>query len=131
MRRNFNYRVVMRKGEVELDMRGRCSAGQKVLAGLIIRLSLAETFCLNCSILALDEPTANLDRENMQSFADALADLIKARATQDHFQLIVITHDEEFVQYMGGVRDHADFYFRISMDDNLHSRIEKQRTDQL
>jgi DNA repair protein RAD50 len=28
--RSYNYRVVMRKGGVELDMRGRCSAGQKV-----------------------------------------------------------------------------------------------------
>jgi hypothetical protein len=54
-------RVVMVNGGVELDMRGRCSAGQKVLACLIIRLALAETFCLNCGILALDEPTTNLD----------------------------------------------------------------------
>jgi DNA repair protein RAD50 len=51
----------MVNGGVELDMRGRCSAGQKVLACLIIRLALAETFCLNCGILALDEPTTNLD----------------------------------------------------------------------
>jgi DNA repair protein RAD50 len=51
----------MDAGGVELDMRGRCSAGQKVLACLIIRLALAETFCLNCGILALDEPTTNLD----------------------------------------------------------------------
>ena len=28
--RNYNYRVVMRSGNAELDMRGRCSAGQKV-----------------------------------------------------------------------------------------------------
>jgi DNA repair protein RAD50 len=34
----------------------------QVLACLIIRLALAETFCLNCGILALDEPTTNLDR---------------------------------------------------------------------
>ena len=32
--------------------------GQKVLACLIIRLALAETFCLNCAF-ALDEPTTN------------------------------------------------------------------------
>jgi hypothetical protein len=51
----------MDTGGVELDMRGRCSAGQKVLACLVIRLALAETFCLNCGILALDEPTTNLD----------------------------------------------------------------------
>lgn len=113
--RSYNYRVVMYCGGAELDMRGRCSAGQKVgragaggmkgggrkgrvlgqamagagahygwgatregraalrcaeqhaptsrqvLACLIIRLALAETFCLNCGILALDEPTTNLD----------------------------------------------------------------------
>ena len=54
----------MLSGGVELDMRGRCSAGQKVLASLVIRLALAENFCLNCGILALDEPTTNLDAAN-------------------------------------------------------------------
>ena len=29
-RRTYNYRVVMIKGDTALDMRGRCSAGQKV-----------------------------------------------------------------------------------------------------
>ena len=29
-RRQYNYRVVMVKNGVEMDMRGRCSAGQKV-----------------------------------------------------------------------------------------------------
>lgn len=29
-RRNFNYRVVQSKNDSELDMRGRCSAGQRV-----------------------------------------------------------------------------------------------------
>lgn len=70
--RSYNYRVVMVKGDTELDMRGRCSAGQKVLASLIIRLALAETFCVNCGILALDEPTTNLDRVNVESLAKAL-----------------------------------------------------------
>ena len=52
--RAYNYRVVMKKCGARLEMRGRCSAGQKVLAALVIRLALAETFCLNCGILALD-----------------------------------------------------------------------------
>lgn len=30
--RSYNYRVVMMAGGAELDMRGRCSAGQKVLS---------------------------------------------------------------------------------------------------
>ena len=44
----------------------------QVLASLIIRLALAETFCLNCGILALDEPTTNLDSPNSESLAGAL-----------------------------------------------------------
>ena len=36
-RRQYNYRVVMRKGDTPLDMRGRCSAGQRVLAAIVIR----------------------------------------------------------------------------------------------
>ena len=95
----------MIKGETVLDMRGRCSAGQKVryhaplhhcfhslitlypshyitpipqvLASLIIRLALAETFCINCGLLALDEPTTNLDHENVEGLAQALADIVK------------------------------------------------------
>jgi predicted ABC-type transport system involved in lysophospholipase L1 biosynthesis ATPase subunit len=38
----------------------------QVLACLIIRLALAESFCLNCGILALDEPTTNLDTANAE-----------------------------------------------------------------
>lgn len=62
----------MTKGENSFDMRGRCSCGQKVLASIVIRLALAETFCLNCGIMALDEPTTNLDRDNIESLATAL-----------------------------------------------------------
>lgn len=75
-RRAYNYRVVLVKGDTALDMRGRCSAGQKVLASIIIRLALAESFCLNSGILTLDEPTTNLDRENIESLASALVELV-------------------------------------------------------
>jgi DNA repair protein RAD50 len=44
----------------------------QVLASIIIRLALAETFCKDCGILALDEPTTNLDEENANSLADTL-----------------------------------------------------------
>ena len=87
---------------------GRCSAGQKVLACLIIRLALAETFALNCGILALDEPTTNLDQDNIDSLARALTAIIGDRKRQDHFQLIVITHDEKFMEELAmtdGVND--------------------------
>lgn len=62
----------MVKGAVELDMRGRCSAGQKVLASIIVRLALAEAFGTNCGVLALDEPTTNLDCDNIRNLALSL-----------------------------------------------------------
>ncbi|MES1919130.1 DNA repair protein rad50 [Bonamia ostreae] len=42
--RNYNYFVLMVCGDAKLEMKGRCSAGQKVLASLLIRLSLAGSF---------------------------------------------------------------------------------------
>jgi DNA repair protein RAD50 len=69
---SYNYRVVMIQRGRALDMRGRCSAGQKVLASIIIRLALAESFSLNCGILALDEPTTNLDEANVGQLAQSL-----------------------------------------------------------
>ncbi|RDD38672.1 DNA repair protein RAD50 [Trichoplax sp. H2] len=95
-RRSYNYRVVMLKGDIALDMRGRCSAGQKILASLIIRLALAEAFCINCGILALDEPTTNLDEENIESLAQSLIDILHNRSKQRNFQLVIITHDKQF-----------------------------------
>ena len=64
----------MAKDNVEMDMRGRCSAGQKVLASIIIRLALQESFSANCGILALDEPTTNLDAENIKALSSALSE---------------------------------------------------------
>jgi len=98
--RSYNYRIVMEKGNSQMDMRGRCSAGQRVLASIVIRLALAETFCLNCGVMALDEPTTNLDHENKKGLAIALAQIIASRAAQSNFQLVVITHDEDFVSMM-------------------------------
>uniref|UniRef100_A0A3P9LDM7 RAD50 homolog, double strand break repair protein n=1 Tax=Oryzias latipes TaxID=8090 RepID=A0A3P9LDM7_ORYLA len=123
-RRVYNYRVVMVKGDTALDMRGRCSAGQKVLASLIIRLALAETFCLNCGILALDEPTTNLDRENIESLALALVDIIKSRSRQRNFQLLIITHDEDFVELLGR-SSYIEHFYRIRKNQDQNSEIAK------
>ncbi|KAL8136932.1 hypothetical protein V2J09_002933 [Rumex salicifolius] len=123
--RSYSYKVLMQTGDTELEMRGRCSAGQKVLASLIIRLALAETFCLNCGILALDEPTTNLDGPNSESLAAALLRIMEDRKGQENFQLIVITHDERFAQLIGQ-RQHAEKYYRVTKDDHQHSIIEPQ-----
>ncbi|KAM7489114.1 hypothetical protein LguiB_026598 [Lonicera macranthoides] len=123
--RSYSYRVLMQTGDAELEMRGRCSAGQKVLASLIIRLALAETFCLNCGILALDEPTTNLDAPNSESLAAAILRIMQDRKGQENFQLIVITHDERFAHLIGQ-REHAERYYRVTKDDHQHSIIQSQ-----
>ncbi|KAH9620085.1 hypothetical protein KSS87_003088 [Heliosperma pusillum] len=123
--RSYSYKVLMQSGDAELEMRGRCSAGQKVLASLIIRLALAETFCLHCGILALDEPTTNLDGPNSESLAAALLRIMEDRKGQENFQLIVITHDERFAQLIGQ-RQHAEKYYRVHKDEHQHSIISAQ-----
>lgn len=120
--RSYNYRVVMYKRTSELDMRGRCSAGQKVLTSILIRLALAECFGTNCGMIALDEPTTNLDVENAESLANALNNIIEFRKNQKNFQLIVITHDEKFLSHINGDR-YTDNFYRIERDENQHSVI--------
>ena len=122
---SYNYRVCMVKQDAEMDMRGRCSAGQKVLASIIIRLALAECFGVNCGLIALDEPTTNLDRDNIHSLARSLHDLIQTRRHQANFQLIIITHDEDFLQSMGA-SDFCDHYYRVSRTDRQKSKIAEQ-----
>src|SRR5260370_8136420 len=68
----------MIKDQVEMDMRGRCSAGQKMLASIIIRLALSDSFGQNCGILALDEPTNALDTENIDALAASLVEYVLA-----------------------------------------------------
>ncbi|KAI0400173.1 AAA domain-containing protein [Xylaria palmicola] len=124
-RSSYNYRVCMVKQDTEMDMRGRCSAGQKVLASIIIRLALAESFGIGCGLIALDEPTTNLDRDNIKSLAESLHSIIKARRAQSNFQLIVITHDEEFLRHMR-CSDFCDDFWRVSRDEKQNSRIERE-----
>jgi DNA repair protein RAD50 len=123
--KSYNYRVVMYKSDAEMDMRGRCSAGQRVLASIIIRLSLAECFGVNCGLIALDEPTTNLDQENIRALAMSLSEIIRVRRQQKNFQLIVITHDEDFLRAMQ-CGDFADNYWRVSRNDKQKSIIERQ-----
>ena len=52
---------------------------------------------------SLDEPTTNLDRENIESLASALSDLVMKHSTQNNFQLIVITHDEDLIDLLSRV----------------------------
>ncbi|QPH18474.1 hypothetical protein C2857_003519 [Epichloe festucae Fl1] len=124
-KRSYNYRLCMVKQDTEMDMRGRCSAGQKVLASIVIRLALAESFGVNCGLIALDEPTTNLDRDNIKSLAESLHAIIKTRQAQSNFQLIVITHDEDFLRHMR-CSDFCDSFFRVKRDERQNSVIARE-----
>ncbi|PCH40037.1 hypothetical protein WOLCODRAFT_162047 [Wolfiporia cocos MD-104 SS10] len=125
-KRSYNYRVVMTKDQVEMDMRGRCSAGQKMLASIIIRLALADSFGQNCGILALDEPTNALDTENIDALAASLVDIINERKSNSNFQLIIITHDENFLRKLGQ-SNVMEYYWRVTRDPRQKSIIERHR----
>ncbi|KNC50564.1 uncharacterized protein AMSG_00725 [Thecamonas trahens ATCC 50062] len=92
----FKYELVAIRDGVETPMRARCSAGQARIASLIVRIALAESFCLHSGLIALDEPSAQLDKANARSMARALASIVNERSRQSNFQLILITHNQEF-----------------------------------
>ncbi|PIO72675.1 hypothetical protein TELCIR_05387 [Teladorsagia circumcincta] len=122
------------KNGVELDMRDRCSAGQKMLACILIRIALADVFGGACSIIALDEPTTNLDALKV-AFVDHIAgmlnNLIAVRRRGDRnrqFQMIVITHDDHLVgKLMIGSK--PEFIYILGKDNNGVSHIRRQYSD--
>lgn len=98
-------------------MRGRCSAGQRMLASIIIRIALAETFCNNCSIICLDEPTTNLDDNHIKSLAKSLREIIHARQEDKNLQLIIITHDPVFVDLIGS--DFCEYFWHVKKEEGF------------
>jgi DNA repair protein RAD50 len=122
LRRKYRYRVLAVRGETEQDMRGRCSSGQKVLACLLIRLALAQHLCTHCGLLALDEPTNHLDDANTHALAEALAKLIEKQRGKRSFQLVIITHDEKFVEKLARATN-TEKYHIVHRDHQQHSLI--------
>ncbi len=56
--------------------------------------------------------------------AESLHDIIRSRQQQANFQLIVITHDEEFLRYMK-CADFCDNYYRVTRNERQKSIIER------
>lgn len=107
--RSYNYRLLLQGISGEMEMRGRCSAGQRVLASIIIRIALAQAFSSGVSILTLDEPTTNLDEANTEGLAESISNLVSQERA---LQLIVISHDEAFIQKLKRLTGYAT-YFRL------------------
>lgn len=120
----FNYRIVYKTiNGKELDMKSRSSLGQKILASIVIRLALAEAFAANCKIIALDEPTTNLDNHNVERLANFLINLIEMKKQNPSFQMIIISHDQKFISLQN---DYTDTYFKITKNMESSSIIEQR-----
>ncbi|MFH4980530.1 hypothetical protein AB6A40_007239 [Gnathostoma spinigerum] len=115
----------------EMDMPGRCSAGQKMLASILIRVALSDVFCDRCSVIALDEPTTNLDVHKIENLGETLAQLIEARKGMSgkNFQLIVITHDNIFVEHLR-LLCRPEWVYALSKDSTGLSRVKRHKTVQ-
>lgn len=85
-------------------------------------------YCSTFVVLALDEPTTNLDEANKAGLAYSLARIIANRSRQSNFQLICITHDEDFVRMMNtemsAVTDFSlpEYFFRVKRVEDLVHR---------
>ncbi|KRH92643.1 DNA repair protein rad50, partial [Pseudoloma neurophilia] len=107
----LNYKLVMYRNGVLCDIRG-CSSGQRVLLCILFRISLALCFIKDGFLICLDEPTTNLDSSNVQSLATTIRNLKRLHS----LQLIVITHDEEFVEMIR--KDYVEYYWRVERGQN-------------
>ena len=57
--------------------------------------------------------------------AQGLANILAHRRHQAGFQLLVITHDEEFVQMLGK-SDYADHFYEVTKDDSGYSTLTRK-----
>ena len=63
--------------------------------------------------MPISSSTVSLLRGQVEAFAHALNEIIKSRKQQSNFQLVVITHDEDFVQLIGR-SENCSHYYRVS-----------------
>lgn len=120
----FNYYIAMQKGGIQMKMREKSSAGQKALASIILRMTLAELFVKDFAFVALDEPTANLDHANVQSLARAIGNYVRRRNQRGfNIQWIIITHDEQFLRSLDA--ESSPYYYRVNLDEQGCSNIMK------
>lgn len=122
--KSINYYIALRKNGLRMKMREKSSAGQKALASIILRMTLAELFVKDFAFIALDEPTANLDLPNIISLAKAIGNYVKRRSMKGaNIQWIIITHDEQFLRALDA--ECSPYFYRTKLDDTGSSEIVK------
>lgn len=71
----------------------RLSGGEKVLLSLAFRFAVNSLMASDIGMMILDEPTAGVDKNNLNSLTDVLKN-VSTYARDKGMQLIIITHDE-------------------------------------
>ena len=70
------------------------------------------------SILTLDEPTTNLDKKNVEALSRAISGIVEDQ--KGKLQLVIITHDQEFLKYLN--EEFSEYYFKVFKEDG-YSKI--------
>jgi DNA repair exonuclease SbcCD ATPase subunit len=83
---------LVRTGSGAETTASRLSGGQKMLLAISFWLAINTVFVSDVGFLTLDEPTAGLKRENIQSLAEVIGIFSKS-AKQAGRQVIVVTHE--------------------------------------
>lgn len=75
----------------------RLSGGQKMLLALAFRFSVNRIMAADIGLMILDEPTAGVDKTNVENMTDILKKLSSYTKDQGR-QIMIITHDENLTR---------------------------------
>jgi DNA repair exonuclease SbcCD ATPase subunit len=75
----------------------RLSGGQKMLLALAFRFAVNRIMAADIGMMILDEPTAGVDKTNVENMTDILKRLSSYTKDQGR-QILIITHDESLVR---------------------------------
>lgn len=84
------------------------SGGERATIALVLRIALAAYLVPNLSLIILDEPTHNLDKDAVKTLADVIQNKLPSLVDQ----CIVITHDENMIGLAFGT------IYKIERDKN-------------
>ncbi len=124
------FQLMMVKDGRRVEMRGRASAGEKVLASLIMRMAVAKVLCADAGVFVLDSPTANLDRKNVRTLAEALCKLVESESKKGKFQLLILSMDDTFIQMMKENQSLKSLHYRIERPGGRSSVITRVYDEQ-
>ena len=77
-----------------VNVEGFSSGGERSIASLVMRIALSIVLAPNLKLLALDEPTHNLDSNTIKN----LTEILRTKIAELLDQIFIVTHDERLIQ---------------------------------